>query len=263
MRSNKLLDKVKETLITHKATMIAVAIAIAVAAAISGGMIHKLAPSKADYNAGMARIDGEMAAMTNHVVGLTDDVEGILALGPLATEDDLGVVRNKTASNAFNISALKARMGVAEDGIKEIREDIANLPSSPPEGYLTGDFGNYTLHAKCGTAGNYTANIHLVFRPMLYSWNIELCAGNGTMGELIAGQRALDDFYIATNITAFTVHPVVGCDGSDCGISEVWWNIGTFELEANTEKVVTIIFSGLDSNYKQGFAYAEVFPVLK
>ena len=46
MRYVKWTDRVKETLNTHKVVVIAVAIAIAVAAAISGGMVHELAPAR-------------------------------------------------------------------------------------------------------------------------------------------------------------------------------------------------------------------------
>lgn len=251
MRYTKWTDRVKETLNTHKVTVIAVVAAIAVAAAISGGMVHELAPSKNAHNADMTRLDGEMSAMTNHVVGLTDDVDGIVALGPLATEDDLVTIGNQTAGNAFNISVLQTRIGTAEDRIQEAREDIANLPGSPPEGYLTGTFGNYTLHAKCSTAGNYTANVHLVYsRAFGYA---------GTYNETIA------NFYTGINWTQATPAycTVVTFNGTAWGISQVWWNIGTFELVANAEKVVAITFGGLNSTYEPDFAYVEVFPVLK
>ena len=256
MRYVKWTDRVKETLNTHKATVIAVVIAIAVAAAISGGMIHELAPSKSTHNADMTRLDGEMSAMTNHVVGLTNDVEDIVALGPLATEDDLVTIGNQTVGNAFNISALQTRVGTAEDRIQEAREDIANLPSSPPEGYLTGTFGNYTLHAKCSTAGNFTANINLVY-------STPISVGNATTQD-----EVLDAFYSSINWAATSVPDYV-CDltcnenASTWGISQVWFNIGTFELVANTEKAVAIPFGGLNSTYEPGFAYVEVFPVLK
>lgn len=256
MRYTKWTDSVKEALSTHKATVIAVAVAIAVAAAISGGMIHGLAPSKSAYNVDMTRIDGEMAAMTNHVVGLTDDVEAILSLGPLATENELKIVGNQTAGNAFNVSALQTRMGTAEDRIQEAREDIANLPGSPPEGYLTDTFGNYTLHAKSSTAGNFTANIHLVYSAPISTGNTT------TQGE------ALSTFYAGINWAAASVPDYVcdlTCSGnaSTWGISRVWFNIDTFELVANTEKVVAVTFGGLNSTYEPDFAYVEVFPVLK
>lgn len=240
--TDRVKDSVKEILTTHKATIIAVAVAIAIAAAISGGMIHELAPSKDAYNDDITRLDGEMAAMTNHVVGLTDDMEDILELGALATEDD--------------ISALQSRMGTAEDKIQEAQEDIANLPGSPPEGYLTGDFGSYTLHAKCSIAGNYAAKVNLVYSP-------PMGVGNATtMDEAVAA------FYSSVNWAEASVPDYIcgitySGNTTSWGISQVWWNTGTFELVANTEKSVAVTFGGLNVTYEPDFAYAEVYPVLK
>ena len=256
MRYVKWTDRVKETLNTHKVTVIAIAVAIAVAAAISGGMIHELAPSKSAHNADMTRLDGEMSAMTNHVVGLTDDVDGIVALGPLATEDELVTIGNQTAGNAFNISALQTRVGTAEDRIQEAREDIANLLGSPPEGYLTGTFGNYTLHAKCSTAGNYTANVNLV-----YSTPINV--GNATTQDEVLSLFCSSINWAAASVPDYICDITYSGNATSWGISRVWWNIGTFKLVANTEKAVAITFGGLNSTYEPDFAYVEVFPVLK
>jgi hypothetical protein len=240
-------DRLREWFSLNKSAVMCAAIAVVIAVLITTPVIGRLAPTRGDYNTDMAGLHTQLAAMNSSMTALAGNVANVLALGPLATSSELATVSNKVTSHTLDISVLTGRVATIET-------NVAEIIASPPEGYLTGNFStNYTLHARCSTAGNYTANVNLVYLT-------PVAMGNTTQED------ALQTFYGSINWTG--VAPSYVCtttysgNTSSWGISQVRWNIGTFEMAANNETLVDIIFGGLNSTYEPDFAYVEVYPVL-
>lgn len=124
-----------------------------------------------------------------------------------------------------------------------------NIICSPPEAYLTGEFGNYTLCAKSSKSGNFTSNVHMVYSP-------PIVAGNATNYT-----DAAEYFYIGINWTManYLYTPSISFNGTAWGISEVSFNIGTFMLEANAEALIDIKCYGL--SLIASYAYVEVYHI--
>lgn len=247
-RIREQIDRIKE----HKATIIQYVVYAAIAVAVSATMILTLAPSKGAYNAAITSLkntDIQASASINKLgTDLGNDIADIAAevQGHSTT---LNILGTKAATNSHDIDLLQTW---ADDA--EARIATAGAQSSPPEGYLTGTVGNYTLYAKCSAAGNFTANVHLVYSP-------PVSVSNATTPD-----EALQTFYGSINWTAPTVRdyvPVLAYNSTTWQVSQVWFNIGIFAMEANTETAIDIIYSGLDSIYSPDFAYVEVWPVLK
>jgi hypothetical protein len=234
MYRDSFIDKMRE----HKTTIIQAAVVVAITVIVSAIMILQLAPSKAAYNAAIAGFDGEItrleASINTWGTKLTNQIENL--------ETD---TETATATNSRDIETLQTWAEGAEGRITTVEAQ-----NSPPEGYLTGTAGNYTLHAKSSESGNFTANVHLVYsRAFGY---------NGTYED------AQQYFYSGINWTQTTPSyaTVVTFNGTAWELSELWFNIGTFAMTANNETAVDIKFSGLNSTYNPDFAYAEIFPVL-
>lgn len=237
------IDRIRDYIGDHKETIIKVAVVVAIAAIISAIMVLGLAASK-----------GAIDKIDNSVAALDADVDGIMALGSLATVDQLESIGNRTQNNQYNIGDLQTRLGNVENLFNTMQNDLAEALCSPPEGYLTGTVGNYTLHARASKGGNFTANVHLVYSP-------PLSAGNATTQG-----KALQAFYESIDwAVPYLRDYVCTLTYSDTawGISRVSFNIGTFTLEANTERTLDIIYSGLNSTYEPDFAYVELYPILE
>lgn len=245
----------KEALNLNKETLVHIGMAVVIAVCISAIILVTQAPSKGQHTADMARLEDGIVAMGAHVADTDDDVADLATdlateVGTLEEQDEitqsqLDGVANIVAIHNGSINSLGTRIANAE-------ADIA-LFGSPPEGYLTGTVGNYTLHAKSSVAGTFTANLHLVYSP-------PIGAGNATTYD-----EAVQAFYggvnwAAANTTSYI--PTVSYDGTDWGISQVWFNIGTFALEENDEVAIDIASAGLNSAYEPDFAYVEIYPAL-
>jgi len=222
-----IVDRIKE----HKTIIIQVAVVVAIAVIVSAIMIPSLAPSKDAYAADIARYDGEFvrlgASMNTWGTGLTDRIADV--------EEDTNT----------NIGQLEI-LGGADDRIAAVEAQ-----NSPPEGYLTGTLGSYTLHAKCREAGNFTANVYLVYSQAF--------GCNATYEE--CQQYFYSRINWAQSPPAYNT--VATFNGTAWGVSQVWFNIGTFTMTANNETAVAVNFGGLSSAYEPDFAYVEVWPVLK
>lgn len=158
-------------------------------------------------------------------------------------------VNNALTDYAEDINDFGDRMNNAETRLNAVENDVAEFTYSPPEVYLGGEFPDYTLHAKSSETGTYTANVHLVYEaPILGTANYT---------------QAVEDFYAGLTDSAADYVPVVTFNGMDWGVSEVWWNIGTFELVVKTETTIDITCAGLNSTWEPSFAYVEVWPILK
>lgn len=229
--------------------LMAVGITLVVLAIVLGAAM----PSKGQVNTNKVDIGGIKNSLAAVVDGLTTKASQA-ALDEFST-----TVTGALGDQELDITALQARANATDNKINEakgdinaIRNDLEELTCSPPEGYLAGSFGNYTLYAECNEAGNFTANVHLVYSPMV-----------GTAANHTA---IVDSFYASVdwgvNATIPSYVPVPSFDGTAWGISEVWWNVGTFALAAKTEKAIDITCAGLNSTWAPSYAYVEVWPVL-
>jgi len=255
----KWTDRVADKLKMGKENWIHVGIAVGIAVLISAIVLITQAPTKGEYNTDMVRIDNDLVTMGAYVADmdteltdLTGDV-GELETGATTRQEQLDGVSNTVALHTGSINSTKKRVTTIEGKITTIEDELATV-GSPPEGYLTGTYGNYTLHAKASDAGNFTANIHLVY-------STPIAVGNGTTYNQ-AVQAFCDDIdWVAANTTKYACTVIY--TGTAWGVSQVWFNIGTFSLEEGTEKAISIKFGGLNSTYEPDFAYVEVYPALK
>lgn len=152
-----------------------------------------------------------------------------------------GAFSNQTDElNLYHAQLLDAldRLSIAEN-------NLANFHCSI-EGYLTGTYPDYKLYVKTSEAGNYTADVHLVYQP---------AAGNYT-----SYNQTLTEFYASINFTAAPAYATtITFNGTAWGISEVWFNIGVYGIEPPSVAVIPITCTGL--NLTPSFAYVEVFKV--
>jgi len=185
-----------------------------------------------------------LANLGANATGLIGNLAGNLT----ALTGQVDTISTTTTTNDHDINALQDWQDTTEPRIT-----VLESQNSPPKGYLTGTLGHYTLHAKCNEAGNFTANVHLVYSP-------PLSVGNGTTQD-----QAVSAFYGSINwgLANRDYVPTLTYNGSAWGVSQVWFNIGTFAMAANNETAIDIIFSGLTGAYSPDFAYVEVWPVLK
>ncbi|WP_218254180.1 hypothetical protein [Candidatus Magnetobacterium casense] len=189
-------------------------------------MFTQMTP-KGQHSADIGRLDQVVATLTPKVADNTLDIQEI--------RDGYGAISSAVSNTVLNVNLLQPKVAAIEGDIDTIQTTLQGI-GSPPEAYLTGNLtaGNLTIHAKASDPGNFTANIHLVFSLPIY-------AGlNWT-----------------TNITYV---PVMSYNGTDWGTSQVWWNIGTFALAADTNTPIDITFAGLVN--QPSFAYIEIYPTL-
>ena len=248
-RHVSIVDRIKE----HKAIIIQVAVVVAIAVIVGAIMVPSLAPSKSLYATDIARLDGGIAGIGTHINTLGTDLTnqiGDLESDVQSHNTTLDTIGKKAAGNSADIDSLQTRADDTETKITILEAE----EGSPPEGYLTGTMDNYTLHAKSSEAGNFTANVHLVYSP-------PVSVGNATTQD-----EALQAFYGSITWTALTIRdyvPTLTYNSTAWHVSQVWFNIGTFTMAANNETAVAVKFGGLNSTYEPDFSYVEVWPVLQ
>ena len=248
----------KDRIAEHKGSIIKVIAVIGIAAIISAVMVMALAVGKDTYTTAMDRMEAGITVTGAKVADIENDVDDILALGPLATRADVANVTSRTEAITQDVGTLQTSLGLAQTKILNLEAQLALVAGSPPEGYLTGTFanstGNYTLHAKCSEAGNFTANINLVYSAPV------------SLGNATAYDDAMQVFYGSINWTAAntTVYvPTLAYNSTTWGVSKVQFNIGTFGLAANNETTIPVLFGGLNATYAPDFSYVEIWPVLQ
>ena len=246
--TDKIADKfsdINDRLNLNKESWIHIGIAAGIAVIIGAIIVVTATPRVSTYLDDISQLNAQIKAAAG-------DVDSILGLGELATDDDINTLNSTIADHTDDIGTLKSRMNEADGRINAIANDIGTLVCSPPDAYLSGTFGNYALHIKSNNAGNFTANVHLVYAPPI------------AMGNATTQDEAISTFYTGINWTgelARNYVPTVAYNGTAWEISEVSFNIGNFYLEAKVEALVAVIFSGLKQ--EPNFSYAEVYPVLK
>lgn len=228
-------------------------VVVGIAATMAAVIMLVIGVEKKTYEADATRY--EQSFMT-HGAGIDENdkrLDAIEKQGPLATEADIVVAMNQSATNTANITALDGRLTNAECNVTAIRDELACVSGSPPEGYLTGGFGNYTLYAKASDAGNFAADVILAY-------STPIVVGNTTYDDAALA------FYGSVNLTAPSVRyyePSLIYTGTKWAVRKVMFNIGTFALNATIEKSIAVVFSGLNSTYTPSYAYVYVVPVLE
>lgn len=241
MHKKTIRGRIKEGLHLDRASVIHIIIAVIVSLIFCAIIVNNTSVGQDVFTEEMAEVKGTVNGFGARVV----DNEAALA----TVYEQYGGVANTVGQHTGDIGALQTRMATAEGNITRLGDRI-NEVGSPPEGYLTGSPGNYTLHARASQAGNYTANIHLVFAPAV-------ATGNDTL------EGALDVFLgtITWNATYIKPYvPVLSYNGTGWVVTEVWWNLGTFALPDGT-KDITVLFGGLPRF--PTYSYVEIYPVLK
>lgn len=143
-----------------------------------------------------------------------------------------------------NLAGFYDLIGILQSELDQLQSDLGSLTLP----YLAGEFGNYSLHVKAVTGGNFTANVHLH-----YSSGI----GNST-----GYAAALDYFYAGVNWTMEGVPSYVcqpAFNGIAWGITDVWFNIGSFVLMPGGESILPVACTGLNTTWVPDRAYVEVF----
>lgn len=138
--------------------------------------------------------------------------------------NDVEIVAGNATTLAGNVTALQ--------------DEIATMVM-PAIAYLSGNLtsGNLTIHARAPEAGYYTANVHLVFASVATNWTATV------------------------NWTAPNVKDYIAVENHSGDVVGAWWNVGTFELTADTDTDINVLFGGLADTVS--FAYVEIYPVLK
>ena len=215
-------------------------------------MIPDIAVTHGKHAIAMERVDQGFSAVGSEVADLAGDLNAV-ASDVAGVETELGTVTVTITEHGNNISALDSRVDATQTKLTHVEEELAAVMATPPEGWLTGTFGTYTLHARSSEAGTFTASVYLCYSPMV--------GLNGTTYS-----EAVADFYAGLNTTATAFKPYVptlSYNGTAWGVTSISFNIGTFALEAKAETTVQAMHGGLPEAYKPDWAYAAVWPVLK
>ena len=244
--TDKIADKfseINDRLGLNKESWIHIGIAAGIAVIIGAIIVVTATPRVSTYLDDISQLNAQIKAAAG-------DVNNILGLGELATDDDLNNLNSTVADHATDIGMLNSRINDADGRINAIVNDLAELVCSPPDAYLSEEFSNYILHAKSSKAGNFTANVHLVYSP-------PIAVGNATTRD-----ETINAFYAGINWTGGVVQnyiPTASYNGTAWGISEVSFNIGSFYLATDIDTDIDIITRGLSNTYKPAFAYVDIY----
>ena len=227
-----LARNIAERLSLTKESLIHIGLAVVLAIGISASIAVGVSP--------------DARAIMDDLYWLSQTDEEILdALGGLDadTASAIGGINSTVLSQVASIDDLTLLLN-------GLQADFNNLVCSPPNAHLEGSFRDYTLYVKSNEAGEFTANVHLVYSP-------PISAGNATNYT-----AAVDYFYAGINWTlaSYLYIPTVSFNGTAWGIYQISFNIGTFALDAHIESMIDIKCEGLP--HSAGYAYVEVYPVL-
>lgn len=248
MRGTSKIDTVKMWVLAHKVLLIQIGAVISIAVIVAAVMIHDIVPTKTAFTKEVERLDTGITTVGSTVSGLGSRLVAIEASAQ-ATQEELDAATDAMAT-------LHTRLDLANEHIDTLSAQLEAAEAmfgSPPEAWLTGTAGNYTLHAKASEAGNFTATIHL-------SYETPVEATNGTY------QQALDAFYGSIDWDADNLNdyvPALSYDGTGWNVIRVSFSVGVFKLEAKTEKAIAVLFDGLHEHYAPDWAYVEIWPAVK
>lgn len=252
MQSIPFKDRAQEWLRMNRTLLIQMGVVVCICIIVGAIMIPDIATTKGEHATAMDRMDQGFSAIGSEVADLAGDVNAV-ASDLAGVETELGTVSVTITEHGTNINTLDSRVGATQTKLTKVEADLAAVQASPPEGWLTGSFGTYTVHAKASKAGTFTASVYLCYSPMVG-------LSGATYGE------AADEFYAAlnTSATSFKAYvPTLSYNGTAWGVTGVAFNIGTFTLEAKAEETISAVHGGLPEAYKPDWAYTDVWVVLK
>jgi hypothetical protein len=144
-------------------------------------------------------------------------------------------------SSVYQATAAVAAMSA---DLASLWATVAGLNQTAMSSYLSGSFGNYTIHAWSGAGGNFTGNVHLVYSP----------------GKDIA---ALDDLVAGINWTAEVpaYKPAFTFNGTDWVVAELWFNVGVLQLQPGDQAIFPVSCIGLNEAWQPTLAYVDVFSL--
>ena len=224
-----------------KAAWVQICVAVGLAALVFGIIIGISIPGiRADIARQADELASNLTAMAGQGQAARDELEASIA-------DELSDLWNALDTNLTEFGRRMADMGTDWD---ELQALLGSLNRTESSAYLAGTFGNYTLHVKSLTGGNFTANVHLAYAPAV---------GNAT-----SYADALGWFHSGINWTVLGV-PSYICgvtfNGTAWGISEVGFNVGIIPLVADEWAEFNITCAGLNSTWEPSFGYAEVHRI--
>ena len=236
-------DRLRDFLGMDRSAGVRMAMAIVIAVIIAAVIVTQVGVTQSAYNEEMAQMAQSIATQGSEITDNAVDIRDLNDdIGAMNTQ--YGGLTDTVALHTDNLSSHDNRLGTLEGNVTTLEGMVNNLtvPNSPPEAYLTGNLtsGNLTIHAEASESGNYTANVHLVFASAAVNWTDTVT-------------------WNATNSRAYV--PVTTYNGTDWLTTGTWWNVGTFELAADTEKAINVLFGGLADTVS--FAYVEIYPVLQ
>lgn len=216
----------------RKEVYVHIGIAVVIALALTGIILGATIPGmKAGISQQSEQFAQDMADIIDQMQSDYDDFQANM------TEqlDDIGdEIHND----------LQALIGAMQAELDQLQSDLGSLTAA----YLTGEYGNYSVHVKALVGGNFTANVHLQYSP-----------GIGNSTDYTA---ALDYFSASVNWTIGGV-PSYVCsptfNGTAWVITDVWFNIGSFTLHPDGVSILPVACTGLNTTWVPDLAYVDVF----
>lgn len=223
-----------------------IAIAVGISLIIVVIILAIVMPSKGMVNDAIADFQGQVNTISQQVQGAISQSQDALSQAQQA-QSAIQNITDSLGIQAGELSLYHAQLTNAFGRLNAVENSVANFHCSVPEDYLTGLFPNYTLCVKSSEAGNFTANVHLAYPAPIY------------VGNTTSYDETVSAFYAGINFTQPTLAyvPVITFNGTSWGISEVWFNISTFEVIDEASIPITCL--GL--NLTPSFAYVEVYKI--
>lgn len=242
MRYGNFKDRAKEWLTTHKRLLLRTA-AAAGAVALVVVLILNASPTQS-YDDVLRRVERSMADMSGQIAGLTTTVNRVSGNLEDAIDDFTEVVR----SAGGEVEGLGDATGQLIIMLGQMQDKLELLADGPPRAWLTGTFGSHTLHAKSNQAGNFTGIIYLGYDSPV--------ALNAT-----SHGAAMDEFAAGLDEPTHAYVPTLSFNGTAWHVTSVHFNVGTFTLEAKTEKAIEVVAGGIHEDFAPDWAYVEIWPV--
>jgi len=248
MRYSKFTDRAKEWLTTHKVLLLQIVAVAGIVAVVAAVIIPSIASRGKSYDEALERVEQSMSNMSAQLAGLSNTVTRVSANLENAITDFTDVMRD-TQGEVQGIGGAASQFITM---LEQLQDDLARISDGPPTAWLTGTFGDYTLHTRSNEGGNFTANIYLRYDAPV--------ALNAT-----SYSEAMDEFYADVDwddedVRAYV--PILIHNGTAWFVTAIHFNVGTFVLEAGVVREVAVVYGGLEG-YEPDWAYVEIYPVLK
>ena len=238
------IDRIADRLNLSKEVWIHIGIACGIAVLIGSLIVLGITPR----NSEVAGLHDEIDGVATAIGGLTTDVDAIQA-----AIDGMAGLPNDVAGHANWLADLDSRVDDTEYRITTVAADLEDITCSPPETRLTGTFGDYTLYVNSSEPGNFTVILHMAYEPPLAAGGVNATYNEAMAGFYMGMVTSLDRYYI----------PALVYSGGDNRwlVTEVSFNVGVFDMEADTSTTVDITFTGLTITQAPDFAYVEVHEI--